>query len=107
MVPMMAMSSVVHTRQAGISRTEAKTYPLALREGFALVQRLGDSITPSSLVILGRAPKLMVKAMFWALSRLKLIRELGAQGSSEPRALIDMMIATDPIRTLALQSIRP
>jgi 2-dehydropantoate 2-reductase len=106
-VPMMTISSVAHSRQAGVSWTEAKTYARAMREGFALVQRLGDSLTPSSLKVLSHVPKLMVAAMFWVLSRLKLIRELGAQGTSEPRALIDMMIATDPIHTLALQSIRP
>ena len=106
-VPMMAISSVAHTRQTGVSWSEAKTYALAIREGFALVQRLGDSITPSSLVILNRAPKLMVTAMFWALSRLKLIRDLGAQGSSEPRALIDKMIAAEPDQSSALRSIRP
>lgn len=41
MVPMMAISWVAHTRQTGVSWTEARTYALALREGFALVQQLG------------------------------------------------------------------
>jgi len=107
MVPLMSLGSLAHTRQAGVSWAEAQTYALALREGFALAQQPGDSVTPSALVILKRAPKSIVAALFWALSRLKIIRDIGELGPLEPRALIDRMLVAAPEHTSALRAIRP
>jgi 2-dehydropantoate 2-reductase len=101
-----AVASVAYTRQAGISWTEAKTYALAMREGFGLVQWLNNAITPSAMVIISRLPISILTTIMWAVSRLKSVHELGKQ-PSESRTLIDMMVATAPNRTLVLQSIRP
>jgi 2-dehydropantoate 2-reductase len=106
-VAMMAMGSRAHERRAGISWAEAKTYARALREGFALVRRLGNAITPAPMGLLGRAPTSVVAGAWWGLSRLAFVRELGSIGPAEPRALIDAMSAAAPEHSATLRSIRP
>lgn len=104
--PMMAVSARVHTRQTGISWAEARTHALAVREGLELVRRLGNTIKPAGMAIIGRLPTSLLMAVLWAVSRLKSTQNL-AQGPSEPRALIDAMSAAAPDHSWALRSIRP
>lgn len=104
--PMMAVSARVHTRRTGISWAEARTHALAVREGLALVRRLGNTIKPAGMAIIGRLPTSLVMAVLWAVSRLKSTQNL-AQGPLEPRALIDAMSAAAPDHSWALRSIRP
>lgn len=104
--PMMAVSARVHTRRTGISWAEARTHALAVREGLELVRRLGNTVKPAGMAIIGRLPTSLVMAVLWAVSRLKSTQNL-AQGPSEPRALIDAMSAAAPEHSWALRAIRP
>jgi 2-dehydropantoate 2-reductase len=76
-------------------------------EGFRLVRRLGNTITPASMVPLSRLPTPVCAALLWGLSRSAAIRKAGAAGPGEPRTLIDMMAAAAPGRTPALLAVRP
>jgi 2-dehydropantoate 2-reductase len=105
-----AISSVAilaYARGGGITGAEARAHALALREGFALVRRLGNTLTPSAMALLAGAPLPVVSALLWGASRVKAVRLLGAIGPAEPRALIDVMCAAAPEHTALLRAIRP
>jgi hypothetical protein len=48
----------------------------------------------------------VVTAVRWALSRTKVIRDLGALDTTEPRTLIDMMRGAGPMLTEPLRAIQ-
>jgi 2-dehydropantoate 2-reductase len=105
---MMPMAVQAHDRGAGIGWGEAMTYARALREGFALVERLGDRIKPGAMRALQKAPTLAVAVLWWVFSRTRLARDIGAIGPAEPRALADAMIAAAGLQpTPSLRAIRP
>lgn len=106
-IPLMAIGTVVLQRGAGISWREAGAYAAAMAAGFRIVRELGNAITPSVVLTLSRLPGVIVKAMLWAMSRTKMLRDLGVLGPAEPRMLIDMMTAAAPGKTDALLAIRP
>ena len=106
-VPFMIVSVMAHTRQAGVSWTEAMKLARAMDEGFRLVRRLGNTITPVPVVMLSRMPTRMAAALLWTLSRVATIRRLGAAGPGEPCTLIDAMSAAAPGQTPALLAVRP
>lgn len=96
-VPMMGLSALVHTRGGrGISWSEARGFTRVWNDGFELVRRLGNEITPAPVVMMTRTPELVLTAGFWAMSRTKTARELGALGKTEVRFLLDAMIAAAP-----------
>ncbi len=106
---LMSMASLTYARPSiGVSWAEAKNYALAMREGFGLVRRLGNTITPSRMRLLSRMPTIMLASGLWSLSRLKMMRDIGASGPSEPRTLIDQISAAAvPNYSSVLRSIRP
>lgn len=106
-VAVMGSASVACARRAGISLAEATTYALAMREGFEVVRRLGNAVTPRAMAAMSRMPTFMLATLLWALSRLKVIRDLGGIGPSEPRTLIDAMSAAAPEHSARLRAIRP
>lgn len=106
-VPAMTVTITAHERQAGVSWGEAMSSASAMDEGFRLVRRLGNTITPTPMVVVSHMPKPMVAALLWTLTRVTAMRKTGAAGPGEPRALIDAMTAAAPGETPALLAIRP
>ncbi|WP_438026201.1 ketopantoate reductase family protein [Sorangium sp. So ce233] len=106
-VPSMVASVTAHTRQAGLSWTEAMNLARAMEEGFRLVRQLGNTITPEPVARLSRLPTPVIATFLWTLSRVEALRKLGAAGPGEPRTLIDAMAAAAPGQTPALLAIRP
>jgi 2-dehydropantoate 2-reductase len=107
MVPLMIAAAIAHRRGAGVSWREAKQLARALDEGFGLVRALGHVITPAPIATLGRMPILGMALFLWTMSRLEGVRQIGAAGAGEARALIDAMIAVARTPTPALLAIRP
>lgn len=107
-VPVMAAGAYVARRNgAGMTWGEARACAAAMREGYRLVRKLGNTLTPSSVVTLSRIPTFIVTFILWALSRTEMVRGIGAAGPGEVRTLIDMMTASAPDDTHALRAIRP
>lgn len=106
-VPLMATGVLVVQRGAGITWREAGAHAAAMANGFAMVRALGHRVLPSVVGALSRLPRGVVAALLWALSRTKLLRDLGSLGPAEARMLIDMMSAAAPGETDALRAIRP
>lgn len=106
-VPVMIASVMAHTRQAGVTWTEAMNLARAMDEGLRVVRKLGNKITPEPIVVLSRLPTPMVAALLWTASRQSVIRKAGAAGPGEPRTLIDAMAAAAPGQTPTLLAIRP
>lgn len=106
-VPMMVLSVRAYTRRAGITWKEARSLAGALDEGIRLVQKLGNTITPSAMATLSCCPTSVLAGMMWAASRVPTLRETGAAGPGEPRSLIDQMLAAAPVPMPALRTIRP
>ena len=106
-VPVMIVSTIAYTRQAGVSWTEAIKLARALEEGLRLVRQLGNTITPAPVAVLSRLPIPMVATLLWMLSRVPAIRKLGTVGPGEPRMLIDAMSAAAPGQTPMLLAVRP
>ena len=107
---LMSMGVKTHERAAGIDWAEAQTYARAIHEGFRLVEQLGDRITPAPMRALNKMPTKALACLWWAMSRTKLVRELGAIGPAEPRALTDEILiaaSTQGIESEVLRSIRP
>ncbi|XXX76949.1 2-dehydropantoate 2-reductase N-terminal domain-containing protein [Sorangium sp. So ce134] len=106
-VPMMVAVVTAHARQAGVSWAEAMNLARALEEGFRVVRKLGNTITPEPIAVLSRLPTPAAAALLWTASRIEALRKTGAAGPGEPRALIDAMAAAAPGQTPALLAIRP
>lgn len=106
-IPLMAIGTVVLQRGAGISWREAGAYAAAMETAFRIVRELGNAVTPSAVLTVSRLPRALVKALLWAMSRTRTLRDLGVLGPAESRMLIDMMTAAAPGKTAALLAIRP
>jgi 2-dehydropantoate 2-reductase len=106
-VPAMIASVRAYTRGAGVTWAEARDLARAADEGFELVRRLGNTITPAAMVAASRIPAPLTAALLWTMSRLPAIRKTGAAGPGEPRVLIDMMAAAAPCQTPTLLAVRP
>lgn len=106
-VPLMAIGTTVYARGSGISWREAASHALAFATGFRIVRAMGNELRPVSVAKLSRLPSLLVTALLWAMSRSKMLRELGELGAAEPRMLIDMMSAARPELAGPLLAIRP
>jgi len=71
------MSSTVAAakRRSGVTWTEAQLSAGAAREGFALVRKLGNNITPRFIYYLGvAAPSFVLTGLLWVLTRVPSIR---------------------------------
>lgn len=60
-MPVMTVSNIAYARQAGVSWHEARQAADALAEGFALVRRLGNGVTPAAMAVLSWLPTPMVR----------------------------------------------
>ena len=108
MVPMVIAGSTALRRGTGISRAEAVRLARAMKEGFALVRHLGNSITPAPIAIVSHSPAPMLAVLLWTLTRLDAFtRTIAVAPADEPRTLIDEMTSTRPGRTPALLAVRP
>ena len=107
MVPLMMAAAIAHQRGGGVPWRRAKELARALDEGFRLVRELGYAITPAPIAVLSRMPLAARTLFLWTMSRLDSIRNIGAAGTGEARALIDAMTAVAPRKTPALLAIRP
>jgi 2-dehydropantoate 2-reductase len=107
MVPMMIAATMAYTRGAGVSWRQAKGLARALDEGFRAVRDLGYVITPAPLAVLGRMPLVVMTLFIWTISRLDSVRQIGAGGSGEARALIDAMTEVSRNHLPALLAVRP
>ena len=106
-VPVMIASATAHARGKGVSWGEAMKLGRALEEGFRLVRRLGNTLTPAPVAAVSRLPIPLAASLLWTASRLSALRKAGAAGYGEPRALIDAMSAAAPGETPALLAVRP
>jgi 2-dehydropantoate 2-reductase len=106
-VPFMIAASSAHARGAGVPWSQAMTLARAMDEGFRMVVRLGNTLTPDSMVTLSRLPVPALAALLWTATRVPSIRRSGAAGSAEPRALIDAMSAAAPGQIPTLLAVRP
>lgn len=104
-VPFMLAVGKAYERKAGIGFGEAWGYARALNEGFGLVRKLGNAVTPGPMKVLACLPTPMVATMLWAATRHATLRASGAAGMTEPRALIDAMTAAGDAPTL--KALRP
>ncbi|MBC8072072.1 MAG: ketopantoate reductase family protein [Deltaproteobacteria bacterium] len=105
--PLMAIGVLVHARGSGISWAEARRHADALRAGTRIVQALGNDLRPGGVRMLSGIPRTLATLLLWAMSRTKLLRELGQLGSTEPRMLADMMHAAKPELAAPVLEIRP
>ncbi|HEY1097466.1 MAG TPA: 2-dehydropantoate 2-reductase N-terminal domain-containing protein [Myxococcota bacterium] len=111
-VGMMSLGVRVSTRGSGATRAEARDAAVATKQAFALVRRLGHPLLPSAIAVLATLPTSLLTFTLWALSRTKILIDLGALGPHEPRMLIDQMLAASSSSSLsssvaALARIRP
>ena len=95
-VPVMFAFVKAHDRKAGITFREAYGYARALNEGFKVVRKLGNAITPAPMVVLECLPTPTIAALLWAATRSDVIRKSGAAGLGEPLALLEAMQAAAP-----------
>jgi 2-dehydropantoate 2-reductase len=105
--PLMAIGVLAFARGAGISWHEASTHADAFVAGMRIVRTMGNDVRPGAVALFARLPHFIVTSMLWAMSRTKMLRELGALGNAEPRMLIDMMRNAAPNLAAPLVAIRP
>lgn len=105
--PMMATGVRSFTRGHGLSFGESLEHADAFRAGFQIVRAMGNSIRPKALGSLASFPRWVTAALLWALSRTKLLRELGELGTAEPRMLADMMAKAQPALAEPIVRVRP
>lgn len=105
--PIMTVLNIAYLRQAGVTWREAQQAATAMSEGFALVRRLGNRLTPAAMRVVDHLPTPLLAALLWMFTRIPSMRPWGAAGTGEPRALIDRMIASASGQTPALLAIRP
>lgn len=106
-VPIMVVSVQAHARQAGVAWPEAYSAACAMKEGFAMVHQLGNTLTPTPIALLSHVPASIITLLLWIMSRLAFMRTMGAAGPREPQMLIDAMRAIAPGQTPMLLHIRP
>jgi len=96
----------------GASWDEARLIAHGVKESFALIERLGYDIYPSSKARISGLPNFVLTAMLFMFSRVKSMRELLATGRNECRALIDVLVAAaskaqPPVAVSKIEAIKP
>jgi len=105
--PLMSIGVTVHARGSGVTWKEAGAHARAFDAGMQMTRALGNALLPSSIASMSKLPVFLMTFMLWAMSRTKMLRDLGALGAAEPRMLIDMMSAAAPDKAEPLRAIRP
>jgi 2-dehydropantoate 2-reductase len=107
-VPVIIAGSTALRRGTGVSLAEAVGLARAMKEGFQLVRRLGNSVAPAPMAIIARSPVPAVATLLWMLTRLDVFTRTFAIGAAgEARTLIDEMASASPGYTPALLAVRP
>lgn len=106
-VPTMVAAVMTWQRQTGLTWAEASTLSAAMVEGFEVVRGLGNAVIPGMVAALARLPSVVLTGLLWAAARTSGVRNLGAFGPGEARALIDAMAKAAPGKTPKLLAIRP
>lgn len=106
-VPMFLAALWTWERDTELTWAEAKALAEAMREGFEVVRALGHPLRPAMLGVVAKAPVWLLTLVLWAFSRTAAVKDLGAFGPGETRALIDAMAAAAPGQTLRLLALRP
>lgn len=106
-LPLMSIGVRSFARGAGISWQEAGKHADAFDAGMRIVRALGNDLRPGFIAQLARLPRAVVTGLFWAMSRTRMIRDLGKLGTAEPRMLADMMHAAAPELAGPITAIRP
>jgi 2-dehydropantoate 2-reductase len=107
-VPVIIAGSTALRRGTGITRAEAVKLARAMKEGFALVRHLGNSVTPAPLAVFSRSPVAALATLLWLLTRLDVVtRTIGVAPADEARMLVDEMTSAWPEGTPALLAVRP
>lgn len=99
-------------RGGGASWGEAMVLARGMKEGFALIQRLGYRLYPQEKSVLNASPVGVVASMLWSMSRITSFRELLATGTGECRALVDVLVAAasrvgPPISAAKILAMKP
>ncbi len=99
-------------RGGGASWREALVLARGMREGFALIEALGDRLYPKSKARVARLPLGLVATVLWTLSRIRSFRVLLATGKDECRALVDVMVESAQrsavsVNTAAITAMKP
>lgn len=106
-IPLMASAVVTYHRGAGISWAEARRFAQAMKEGGAIVRRLGHRLVPSAVAVAMRLPVSILAVLLILMNTSRIQRELGSFGPTEVRALIDGMQALAPGQAPRMLAIRP
>lgn len=106
-VPSLVAALLVWGRAFGLTWSEASKLAGALKEAFALVQSLGHTLKPKPVAVMAAVPSFLVTALIWGSARTSALKDLGAFGPTEARALIDAMAAAAPGKATKLLGIRP
>ena len=75
--------------------TEARALALRMKEGFALVRRLGQRVTPFGMGVMAGLPRVVINCLLWVISRSQAGKALGA-GEVEARWLGEEMKKSGP-----------
>lgn len=106
-VPTMLAANLVWQRPTGLTWGEAKALAATWDEGFALVRALGHDVRPGPIAAVARLPRFVLAPLLWLAARSSAVKDLGAFGPGEVRALIDAMAASSPGSTPRLAALRP
>jgi 2-dehydropantoate 2-reductase len=107
-VPVIIAGSTALRGRTGIAMAEAVKLARAMKEGFALVRHLGNSVTPAPLALISRSPVAALATLLWLLTRLDVVtRTIGVAPADEARMLVDEMTSAWPEGTPALLAVRP
>jgi 2-dehydropantoate 2-reductase len=106
-IPLMALGNVAFTTGKGVTWSTARRYARMFDEGFAIVRKLGNALTPSFVSILSKLPLFIRTAMLWGASRSQMLRDLGAMGPGEVRELIDGFEKLSPGTAPEMKALRP
>ncbi len=87
MAPLMLLGCDVRAQKKGVSWRRAQELVALMHGGFALV----ENVTPRTMRVVRAFPRAVLTAALWLLSRLPVVKNLGARGDAEARALLRQM----------------
>ena len=105
--PLMAIGVRVHASGSGISWRDAGFHADAFYAGLRIVRAMGNDVRPRAIAMFEHLPRSFATWLLWMMSRTRMLRDLGALGSAEPRMLIDMMSRAAPGLAAPLAAIYP
>jgi 2-dehydropantoate 2-reductase len=104
-VPYMIGVRIAWERNGGLTWSEAWRLANGMDEAFALVKKIGNSITPAPMVLASWLPRVLSASLLWTTTRNSKLRKNGAAGMKEPVALIESMEAIAPGQVAKLRAL--